>query len=187
MKKASKRRAALGREEKAFLEEFYGEYHSFIWKETRRYVNDLEMREEVFSEACLSLVKTVSKLRGLEDNKRPIYIVTIVRNCAYQFLRDQKREREVRVPWDERAAERMLTQEDPEDAVLRREDFARVRADIGKLPPKERDALLLKIWTDMDYRGIASLTGIAETSVHTYIRRARERLRKTLYIEEDGD
>jgi RNA polymerase sigma factor (sigma-70 family) len=71
-----------------------------------------------------------------------------------------------------------------EKRIVLEEDLRNTHAAIDLLPEKERMALQMKVTMDMNYKDIAQAVGISETSVHKYITRAREKIRKSVYPEE---
>ncbi len=170
---------------KAFLSGFFEDYHLFIRKMARRYADDPDMEEEVCQDTWLHLLEAQDTLSELDRYALPQYIVKTVRSCAYRFLLEKKEERERRVPWND-LTEKERPQESAEETVLRTEDIACVMAAIDELPEKERRVFLTKLDSDLDQSCIASAFGISVASVYTYVSRARERLKKALYREEDG-
>lgn len=73
---------------------------------------------------------------------------------------------------------------DPADAVADRLDderrMAAVLRAVGQLPPAEREAVALCLWSAVSYGEAAAVLGIAESSVRARVSRARRRLRAEL-------
>ncbi len=184
MKRASLKKAKRGFDENAFFAEFGSRYYLLIRNAARRYADDAGMADEVFSDACLKLLLAGESFFALDEGRQVRYIVKTVRNCAYHCLLQKGKEKERSLPWEEQTVEKNFFHESAEDTVLRLKEIEELRAAVQMLPSKERDALLLKFWMDMDYHNIASVIGISEASVHKTISRAIEKLRKALYGKE---
>jgi RNA polymerase sigma-70 factor (ECF subfamily) len=62
----------------------------------------------------------------------------------------------------------------PEQEAIARELFASIDRALGRLPAKQRDALLLREVDGLDYRAIAATLGVPVNTVRSLIYRARE-------------
>ena len=61
--------------------------------------------------------------------------------------------------------------EDPRDAAQLAEDGRQVDAVLRELPMEEREAVVLKIWSDLSFPGAADVAGVSEkTFEHRYYR-----------------
>jgi RNA polymerase sigma-70 factor (ECF subfamily) len=73
-----------------------------------------------------------------------------------------------------------LRTESPSDRVLRDERAGRVRAAVAQLPPKQRAALVLRVYHDMSHREIAEVVGSSVGAVKTNVFHALRNLRKLI-------
>lgn len=73
---------------------------------------------------------------------------------------------------------------DPADAVSRRDVVWRVCAG---LPPRQRAAVVLRYYEDLDYSEIAAILGVAEPTVRSHVHRALAALRDELGRQEAAD
>jgi RNA polymerase sigma-70 factor (ECF subfamily) len=64
-----------------------------------------------------------------------------------------------------------------DDALQRREDVARLRELVGRLPANDRELIALKYGAELTNREIAKLTGLRESNVGTRLHRIVQRLR----------
>jgi RNA polymerase sigma-70 factor (ECF subfamily) len=74
----------------------------------------------------------------------------------------------------------------PEHAVIRGEQALKVREAINALPDKQRSALILREYDEMDYQEIASILGQTVSSVKSLLFRARASVKLQLepyYLE----
>ncbi|MGB9722799.1 MAG: RNA polymerase sigma factor [Chloroflexia bacterium] len=63
--------------------------------------------------------------------------------------------------------------EEPDRAVLRREEAGQVQRLLDRLPEKYRLVVILRYWYDLSYEEIASTTGLSLGTVKTRLHRAR--------------
>jgi RNA polymerase sigma-70 factor (ECF subfamily) len=99
------------------------------------------------------------------------WLFTIARNVATDHLR--KRREFVSLE----AIHHMSDGGTPEDAALRRAEFARLTTLFAKLSDRERDLISLKYGAGMTNRAIAETTGLSESNVGTILHRVIAGLR----------
>jgi RNA polymerase sigma-70 factor (ECF subfamily) len=75
--------------------------------------------------------------------------------------------------------------ESPADRLLRAERAARVRAAIAELPPKQRAALILRIYHELSHQDIAAVLGSSVGAVKANVFHALQNLRKILGPQKD--
>jgi RNA polymerase sigma-70 factor (ECF subfamily) len=138
--------------------------------------------EDVVQEACLRAFRAIATFAG--GNARA-WVLAIVRNTAYSWLQKNRRAELVAVDEldpDERVqAERGADIEDlisanPESELIGKAEEAHLRAEIEKLPPEFREALVLRDIQGLEYREIAQITSVPVGTVMSRLARARRRL-----------
>jgi RNA polymerase sigma factor (sigma-70 family) len=117
--------------------------------------------------------------RTTYDLERPDalpWLLGIATNLLHRHRRSDARARrgmaafhDAAVPLDDEAAA-----SDRLDAVR---GIDAVRAELARMPDRERDVLLLHAWGGLDHAGIARALGIPEGTVGSRLHRARRRLR----------
>ena len=70
--------------------------------------------------------------------------------------------------------------ESAEDQTRRKQLFHEIEAEIAGLPPRQREAFLMRYWEDMDVAETAAAMGCTEGSVKTHCFRAVQALAKAL-------
>jgi RNA polymerase sigma-70 factor (ECF subfamily) len=70
--------------------------------------------------------------------------------------------------------------ESPSDRVLRGERAARVRAAVAELPPKQRAALILRVYQEMSHQEIANVLGSSVGAVKANVFHALQNLKRLL-------
>ncbi len=66
--------------------------------------------------------------------------------------------------------------ESAQDEVERSQVMALIEAEIGRLPPRQREAFLMRYWEDMDVAETAAAMGCSQGSVKTHCSRATHSL-----------
>jgi RNA polymerase sigma factor (sigma-70 family) len=135
--------------------------------------------EDVVQEACLRAFRGIGGFAG--GNGRA-WVLTIVRNAAYDWLRKNRSPTVVHVD-DLEAVERMQLADDatsaghnPEAALIARADEAKLETAISNLPAIFRDTLVLRDVHGLDYREIATITAVPIGTVMSRLARARRRV-----------
>jgi RNA polymerase sigma-70 factor (ECF subfamily) len=138
--------------------------------------------EDVVQDASLRAFRAI---RGYAGGSARAWLLSIVRNTAYSWLRKNRPTAVVTVD-DLEAVE--LTQanpadpdlETPETTLLAQIDADQLRAAIAALPAPFRETLVLRDIEGLDYREIAQTTEVPIGTVMSRLARARRRLTATL-------
>jgi RNA polymerase sigma factor (sigma-70 family) len=133
--------------------------------------------EDVVQEACLRALRGISGFAG--GNSRA-WVLTIVRNAAYDWMRKNRSPTIVHVD-DLEAVERMADDavtagDNPEAALIARAEEERLQTAIASLPEVFRDTMVLRDVQGLDYREIATITGVPIGTVMSRLARARRRV-----------
>jgi RNA polymerase sigma factor (sigma-70 family) len=124
-------------------------------------------------------VRALTFFDGFHGDNGRGWLLTIVRNTCYDFLRKNRRQAEMlgEASEVESAPDRMP---DPEALQLRHADQRLVREGIAGLPAEYREVLVLRELEEMSYKEIALVTGVPIGTVMSRLARARKRLREAL-------
>jgi RNA polymerase sigma factor (sigma-70 family) len=140
--------------------------------------------EDVVQEACLRAFRGIEGFAGANGRA---WLLAIVRNAAYDCMRKNRSPALVHVD-DLEAVERMTVEagvpsestasagDNPEAALIARADEARLEAAIAGLPLVFRETMVLRDMQGLDYREIASITGVPIGTVMSRLARARGRV-----------
>jgi RNA polymerase sigma-70 factor (ECF subfamily) len=165
--------------EAAAYEELVERYEKPLMNFILRYVGNRAAAEDLFQETFYRMMRSL-------DSYRPragfgTWLFTIARNLSLDYLKMQRRHREVSLDASPAPESRdgsfrdiLHAADAPAQAELeRREGLDRVGEALKRLPPKLRETLLLRVYHDMPYRDIARVTrspvGTAKYRVHEAI------------------
>jgi len=137
--------------------------------------------DDVVQEAALRAFKYLPGLRG--DDARA-WLLTIVRQTCYTWLRNNRPKTEVHGldddAFDHALAEAGDAGDNPETLVSRIEDKALVNRLIAGLPVPLREVIVLRELEELAYRDIADICAVPIGTVMSRLARARVRLRAGL-------
>lgn len=132
--------------------------------------------EDVVQEAMVRALTYFPSFRGGSSRA---WILQIVRNTAYGALKSRHGERmAASAASGEAAAIEDIPDptDDPEMALLRSDNLARIDALIGNLPAELRETLVLRELEELSYREIAQVTSVPTGTVMSRLWRARRML-----------
>lgn len=160
--------------DREFMKALYIKYRMSMFRMARALTDSEQDAEDVVSEACVSLIKKISRIRQLDCNVLEGYIISIVKNAAYLLHRKKKACKEVaneeilQFVADEAAT--------PDRYILQECTIQELSEAIGQLPENDQVVLRMKYFEKHSDREIATLMGIQEVSVRSRLTRARQRI-----------
>jgi len=151
--------------------------------------------EDLAQEAFLRVYRARKKYRP--RSKFSTWLFTIANNLALNALRSRQRKPVVSLPAQDsgplgpRPAEHILAdrRSGPMQRIQKQELAAIVRQALDGLNERQRTAVVLNKFEDMNYAEIAEVMGLTTKAVKSLLSRARENLRAALtgYIYMDGE
>ena len=154
---------------------------SFMYRMTHNQAVAEELAQEVFLRVYRS------RQNYAASAKFTTWLYRIATNLAVNHARDTKHERpENTVNIDEPDTDTGLTVDvadsslNAEQNILRRERLAAIRRQVDALPERQRMAVLMHKYQNMDYKQIAEVLKLSESATKSLLFRAYETLRDTL-------
>lgn len=154
---------------------------SFMYRMTHNQAVAEEMAQEVFLRVYRS------RHNYAASAKFTTWLYRIATNLAVNHARDTKHERpENMVNLDEPDVETGMTMDvadgglNAEQSILRRERLTAIRRQVEALPERQRMAVLMHKYQNMDYKQIAMVLKLSESATKSLLFRAYETLRETL-------
>lgn len=138
-------------------------------------VRDRATASDLFQETFLRVIAAMRKQRGTYDRQGRwlAWVMRIARNAALDHLRRRKKWQDVENEEDEGGSYWDRLEGDDHPADLRYFEAERkswLEACIERLPPEQREVLLLRHETDLTFREIAEMTDV---SINTALGRMR--------------
>ena len=166
---------------KSLKEEFLeiiSNYQGILHKVNLIYFRNVSDREDNFQEIIYQLWKSFPDLRNKNSIGSWIYAVSI--NTSISRLK-----KKTRIEYREELPESMDTY-DIEEEASREDDFRLLLQAITNLNEIDKSIMLLYL-EEKSYDEIAEILGISKSNVGVRINRAKELLKKTLNISENGN
>jgi len=158
--------------------EILSNYQGILHKVNLIYFRNATEREDNFQEIIYQLWKSYPALRNKDSIGSWIYAVSI--NTSISRLKKKER-----IEYREELPESMDTY-DIEEATTRENDFRLLLQAISKLNKIDKSIMLLYL-EEKSYDEIAEILGISKSNVGVRINRAKEFLKKTLNLTENGN
>jgi RNA polymerase sigma-70 factor (ECF subfamily) len=162
-----------------------GKYHRQIIHFLYRMVHNEAIAEELAQEVFLRVYRSRESYRA--EAKFSTWLYRIATNLAVNHARDTKYERTAQtVELDAADSESGVTPEVADDdlnveqTMLREERMAAIRAQVAALPERQRMAVLMHKYQEMDYRQIGEVLKLSESATKSLLFRAYQTLRDRL-------
>jgi len=150
-----------------------------------RMAHNSAVAEDLAQEVFLRVYRSREKYEA--SAKFTTWLYRIASNLAVNHARDTRHQRpETTVSLDEPDQESGLTMDLPdsslsaEEAIVRRERLTAIRQRVEALPERQKMALIMHKYQQMDYRQIAEVLKLSESAVKSLLFRAYETLRVQL-------
>lgn len=129
--------------------------------------------EDLTSETFLKALKNIKSA----DPERSIlpWLMTIARNCVIDNYRRKRPSEDIDDFWDIRDES-----VDIEGDLDTKSRVLRLRSELRKLPSKERDIIIMRVWQELPYKEIAAITGKSEASCKMSFSRSLSKLREAM-------
>lgn len=162
------RKAQIGNEEalNTLIGEYYQPVFAYFYKNTNHYHRSKDLTQEVF----IKMVASISKYKPTAPFKS--WIFTIASNHLKNHYRTSSRHPEcLELPEDIPAIDASV------EKIGMAED---IQTALEHLPPKQKEAIILRYYYDFSIKEIAKITSTIEPTVKARIRYSLEKLKKEL-------
>lgn len=161
---------------KAFAE-LYEQYLPKVFRYVSYRISDVHMAEDITS---VIFEKALTKFQSYRSEKAGFstWIFSIARNTLIDHYRVNQREQNVPLETDF-----PISTEDcnPEEAVVKNEEYRELQICISRLSSHEREIIALKFGAEMTNRQIARTLGLSESNVGIILFRAVRKLRDNFH------
>jgi len=142
-----------------------------LYKVACRITNSGEAAEDLCQEAFIRLHEKNMVFPNQEEAK--YWLIRVVKNASLNYAKRKQRERKA---YQRAFKENTRQEETGETKLLKKETREEVLEALDKLPDSLRVVLVLKEYSEMNYREIGRVLGINEGNVKVRVFRARERI-----------
>ena len=156
-----------------------------------RMVHNTAIAEDLSQEVFLRVYR--SRASYSADAKFTTWLYRIATNLAVNHARDTRHERpENTLRLDEPDKETGTTPDladdslSAEEQILKRERLAAIRSVVNALPERQRMAVIMHKYQQMDYKEIAGALKLSESATKSLLFRAYETLREQLKVFVSG-
>ena len=160
-------------------------YHRQIFHFLFRMVRNQAIAEELTQEVFLRVYRSRASYRA--EAKFTTWLYRIATNLAVNHARDTRNERAAHTiyldaPDEETGATPDVAGKGPsvEESLLRQERMKAIRAHVMALPERQRMAVLMHKYQEMDYREIGQVLKLSESATKSLLFRAYQSLREKL-------
>ena len=161
-------------EKEAVIRRMIDEHQTALLRLCYLYMHDVQLAEDAVQETFLKAYRTVERFRGEASAK------TWLTRIAMRTCCDMRRSF-----WFRRMDRRVTPEMLPGPVQETAEDDSALTIAVMNLPKKEREAVLLYYYQDMNVSEIADVLGVTQPTVSYRLKRAREKLRQELEGREE--
>ncbi|MEX2546590.1 MAG: sigma-70 family RNA polymerase sigma factor [Chloroflexota bacterium] len=161
---------------RAFVERVYAAHHGEIYAYLARMLRDDELAADLTQETFVKAYRAYDTL--LDHNRARAWLYQIAGRTALDELRRRKIVRFV--PW---TGESRGSVSSAEDLVLRARLSADLERALLRIPPRQRQALLLAELQELTGLELAAAMGVSHVAARALLTRGRESLRQALAVE----
>jgi RNA polymerase sigma-70 factor, ECF subfamily len=144
-----------------------------VYRVARRMTGSHEEADEVAQETFVRAWRSFDGFRG--ESRLRTWMIRIAVNVSRSV-----RARRAPVVDLAEAGDPSDAAESAESAASRRQAGARVRAAVATLPPRQREVVTLKIFSDMTYEDVAAAMGLTVGAVKAHFHQAVANLRRRM-------
>ena len=140
---------------------------------------NMDASEDICREAFIRFYNRGLIFPTIDEAK--YWLIRVTKNLSINFVKRKGREQ---VAVDKIKKQPLKIMKNGEDELISQETTYLVREAIQKLPEKLRAVLVLKEYSDLNYKEIARVLNISESNVKVRVHRAKQQLEKLLDREE---
>lgn len=157
----------------------YNETMQMLFRIAYRVVNDEEAAEDLVHDSLIKANEKGLSFPTINDAK--FWLIRVVKNASLNYVKRKAREKKA---YQKALYEDHRTVISGETELLQSETIQNARNALDKLPKKLKEALILKEYSDLNYKEIGKVLGISEGNVKVRIFRARKILEEIIGADD---
>ena len=150
-----------------------------LYKISYRVVGDEEAAEDLVHDSLIKANEKDLVFPSMDDAK--FWLIRVVKNASLNYAKRKTREKKA---YEKALREDTRKVDSGETELLKAEAKQKILRALDKLPENLRMVLILREYTEMNYKEIGRVMGITEGNVKVRVFRAREQLAKLLGEED---
>jgi len=153
------------------FEELLNRHKAKIFTSIYLFVKDQDLADDIFQEVFIKIIDTLRKGKYNHEGKFVQWALRISYNLCVDYFRKNKR-RPTMSSTDEFNIFDVIGQSDDniEDSMIKNQTHERIKMLVDKLPPEQREVIILRHYADMSFKEISQLTKV---SINTALGRMR--------------
>ncbi|MDR1837276.1 MAG: RNA polymerase sigma factor [Treponema sp.] len=155
----------------------YDSAFPIIFRVALRVTNSREAAEDLCQESFFRYYEKNMVFPNPEEAK--YWLIRVVKNASLNYAKRKERERKA---YQRAFREDSRQEETGEGLLVKKETSEEVQKALDILPENLRMVLILKEYSEMNYKEIGKVLGISEGNVKVRVFRARERLAELLKV-----
>lgn len=153
------------------LEHLINKHKSRLFTYIFLLIKDRELAEDVFQDTFIKVIKTLKTGSYNEEGKFLPWVMRISHNLIIDHFRKSSKMRAQRSTDEYDVFETLdLLEDNVEDKMVKDQIHQDVRNMIEKLPPEQKEVLMMRAYEDMSFKEISDLTNV---SINTALGRMR--------------
>lgn len=167
-------------EDREFLSQLYLDYRSLMYKVAKSFFHQNETEiDEAVGNAVERICKKCDVIKAVNCNKRPSYIVSIVKRICLTRLREiNKQQSKTQYATETDPLDSVAGEENVESSALSRILAVDLLNSFKGLSNNDREIIIMRHVDKMEFEEIAAALGKKEGAVRTALTRAKDRLAK---------
>lgn len=144
-------------------------------------VKDKYLAEDLFQETFLKIVRTINAQRYNEQGKFLPWAIRVAHNLCMDHFRKVKREIPILTEKGDDIFDLLSFVGDaPKNSMEQKQIHASIRKLVEELPEDQREVIVLRVFADLSFKEIATMTGVSINTALGRMRYALINLRKMI-------
>ncbi|MFA5075945.1 MAG: RNA polymerase sigma factor [Patescibacteria group bacterium] len=156
--------------------QLYDQYIKKIYNFVYYKTNHPQTAEDLVSQTFIKALENITKFKLGSQSSFSAWLYRIAQNTVIDYYRTKKADANINDYYD------LASTEDTQLNAITSEQKAKVQTYLQKLNPEQRQIVIMRLWDELSYQEIASLTQKSEASCRMTFCRAIGQLKKELLI-----
>ena len=163
--------------ETEFIERIYTKYMPWIKSRAHRFIEDLNVCEDISQDCIISIIKHSDKLQTFSESQQRAYIKAIVDNTCKNYI---KRSKKIITMNKDESSDLHFIPDNTDICydIEKKSEYNLLKSCITKLNEREKDILIMKFVLELSDQQIADILNIKKDSVRMTVYRIIKKLKE---------